>query len=208
MLDSASQVGREDDGCVTDLIGLRHYCSCSQIVVASAVTVAFGLTVAFPVDKHTAQAFEWSTIVVSDSDPSHGGVVDAFGTTEARRSIDRIWRALDSVPIEDGIIHSSEALVVAHISEFGEAFLLDAARSERAAEWIRLLGRTPGLSAYFRRSLVTDGLKNTSVEIRDAVIQAVENWEDRGLVGLLRDHSEQVDWLREYAAGIVRDLEA
>jgi len=126
-----------------------------------------------------------------------------------RRSLTAIEQALHTVAIEDGYNHAAERILSAHVASFGEAALLDVViSSESPADCVRLLGRATNFGPTFRRAIVSWGLGSVDVRVRDAAIQAVENWEDPDLVGLLREHDEQVDWLRSYAEGVVHDLEA
>jgi hypothetical protein len=126
-----------------------------------------------------------------------------------RRSLAAIEQALRTVAIEDGYNHAAERILSAHVASFGEAALLDVVISADApADWVRLLGRATNLGPTFRMAIVSWGLGSVDVRVRDAAIQAVENWEDHDLVGLLRGHDEHVDWLRSYAEGVVHDLEA
>lgn len=127
-------------------------------------------------------------------------------------SISVVTRELDDSPIEDGTTHPAEALLASHIAAFGESDLLAAVRAldapERAAAWIRLMGRMPRLEGALRRELACFGLKSASAEVRDATVQAMENWGDRDLARLLREHHDSVEWLQDYAARVAADLDA
>lgn len=127
-----------------------------------------------------------------------------------RDSLQRVERALDEAPMEDGITHPAEFALSAHVSTLEEVGLLDAvlhSRSpSRAAEWLRLCGRSVMISAQLCRELATWGLNNEDIEIRSATVKALESWEDRELAYLLLEHNERVIWLRDYAAKVARDL--
>lgn len=178
----------------------------------AAMIVAFASTATYSADPHLAASLVPRTIEIpSEARPPQ---TDALGAEE-RFAIDKsfaaIRRELDEAAIEDGVSHRAERLVSTHVAAFGEAGLLDAARSDespaRAAAFLRLLGRSSSLGSRLRARLVSWGLSSASVEIRDAAVQAVENWADRALAGQLRAHREPIGWLRDYAAAVVRDLE-
>ena len=130
----------------------------------------------------------------------------------ARRSIASFDQILDTAAVESGYDHPSEAYLANHLDVFGEEGLWDAVRRHdepaRAATWLRILGRSDRLSHRLRAELLVWGLRSSSVDVRDAAVQAAENWSDRRLVGVLRGHVEPVDWLQEYASGVVRGMEA
>ncbi len=138
--------------------------------------------------------------------------VDTEGLGAVKASIVTICRELDDAAIEDGVTHRAEQLVSTHVAAFGDAGLLYAVRHNgaptRAAAFLRLLGRSSSLGSRMRGELVRWALASTSVEVRDAAVQAIENWFDRTLASQLQAHREPVGWLHDYAANVVRDLEA
>ena len=128
-----------------------------------------------------------------------------------QRSLAAIRRSMDEVSIEGGVTHPAQSLLDSHLAAFGEAGLETAVKSTgsaRGADLLRVLGRTDGLSESLRTALVVWGLASPSVDVRDAAVQAVENWGDVKLTAQLVDHDEPVAWLRSYAAAVVRDLRA
>lgn len=128
------------------------------------------------------------------------------------RSIAALFAAIDEEPVEDGLVHRAEAAVAAHIQEFGASGLVQhmcgASKASRSASLLRLLSRVSRLDAEQRRAIVRSGLSSTSVEIRDAAVQAAETWEDVALAELLRHHHEPISWLSEYAKRVAFDLES
>lgn len=130
--------------------------------------------------------------------------------TAESRALAGILSALDEDPIEDGVTHSAESALNSYVSRFGSLSIahqfLAVTPSARAAAFLRLLGRCTNLAPGERRSFVQWGLASDSVEVRDAAIQAVENWEDGALIDVLRRHAEPVAWLAKYTASVVRDL--
>ena len=128
------------------------------------------------------------------------------------RSLAALFAAIDEEPVEDGLVHRSEAAVAAHIREFGASGLVEhvcgASEGSRPASLLRLLSRVSRLDAEQRSTIVRRGLASTNVELRDAAVQAAETWEDAALAELLRHHREPVAWLSEYAKHVASDLES
>jgi len=130
-----------------------------------------------------------------------------------RRLRRRICARLDQEPLEDGVTNSAEAVVQQALSgsaEQQEAFarLAETERSpEPAAAFLRLAGRV-GRSAGgdWRRSLVRAALGSSSVMLREAAVEAIEQWEDKELLPLLRAHTESVSWLKAYIDDVIDDL--
>jgi len=181
------------------------------IKMATAVA-AISSTAAFCANPSLAGELMRQSITIAT--PEHGltsPTAPAASRTAALRSIETIDRELDAVPIEDGTSHPAERCLAVHVDTFGEAGLLDAVQANHThvhqAQWLRLLGRTSVLGPLLRANLVRWGLASPSVEVRDAAMQAVENWEDRALVKMLREHYEPIAWLSRYAANIVNDIE-
>lgn len=119
-------------------------------------------------------------------------------------------------PFEDGLSHPSEEILSAALeADTGNILLeplrdycLDAPTPSFAVETLRCLGRleSPGTSEW-RVGLVRGALRRQDLAIRDAALQAVERWEDREIVPVLRSHRESEDWLREYLEEVVRYLD-
>jgi hypothetical protein len=146
---------------------------------------------------------EVPTVVAADAQPCEA---------PADSDLAAILKALDESPIEDGVTHRAEAAIDAHITRVGGALAVRQTRAmaslAQAAAFLRLLGRSERLRPQDRMALVQWGLASESIEVRDAAIQAVENWEDRTLVGLLEKHNDEIPWLSSYAANVARDLGA
>ena len=127
----------------------------------------------------------------------------------AQRSLASIRRSLDEISIEDGVTHPAEGRLDEHVAAYGDEGLREAVQSmdsARAADLLRLLGRTTAVGAHLRTTLVAWGLASAKIEVRDAAVQAVENWGDVSLTAYLEAHEEPVGWLRSYSAQVVRDL--
>lgn len=170
---------------------------------------------AFQRDSLTARLiYDWDSKVTFAGHAELDVSFDTSRTTlspSTLASVEAMVRLLEDEPIEDGVTHRAEDLLAAHLANHRESGLIEAvqgaARSACAAAMLRLLGRSMSLSAPLREQIVRWGLRSTSVEIRDAAIQAVENWEDARLAKLLEAHDERVPWLRAYAALVTRNVQ-
>lgn len=118
-------------------------------------------------------------------------------------------------PVLDGFDHPGQAALEAVFSldpDGAGRWMLAKFKDEKhpsvAADTIRLLLRFKPHTEEWRREVVALGLASTSVEIRDASVQAVEAWAEASLIALLKSHNESADWLREYLEQVLRDLEA
>lgn len=125
----------------------------------------------------------------------------------------RLLAMLEHEPIEDGVSHAAEELLESALASVGagtaeswlESVLADTDPSHTASI-IRLLGRLERpLTSGWRRKLIKDALLR-GIEVRDAAIQAVENWEAVELVELLESHTESESWLSDYILQVVADL--
>lgn len=143
------------------------------------------------------------------SERRQGAASIAEHATESE-SIDVIHAMLERETVEDGYFHSAENWIAMHIERFGATKLVEHALTgdgpSRSSDFIRLLGRLPGMQAELRRSIVERGLASRDVAVRDAALYCVEKWEDPTLIPLLQSHRDPVRWLAEYAQQIVHDL--
>ena len=120
-----------------------------------------------------------------------------------------------AAPVEDGMEHEAERTLVRVLSDGPEEeilywireFCTDVARPSFASSVLRCLASlNPPGTGEWRVDLVQDALQSNNVDIKEAAIQAVEHWGDAELVEVLASHQEDVVWLREYIAGVVKDL--
>lgn len=143
--------------------------------------------------------------------------ISASQVEERRRQRlrDRLRAALDAEPLEDGMDHPAESVIVAALdSENPDAvlrwirsFCLDSSNPVFAAAVFVCVARQPGVgTARWREELVRGGLAVDEVEVRDAAMQAAEYWADPGLLDVLSAHSEPAGWLDEYRRGVMDDL--
>lgn len=172
-----------------------------------AIVIAFAATATFTTDPVIASSLAPTELEVPGDQLA---AIEASEPTAEVRSLAGIVTALDEDPIEDGVTHRAERALDAHLDQFGSMRIVRAvsasASSARAAALLRLLGRSARVDTEQRKALVRWGLSSESVDVRDAAVQAVENWEDRSLLELLRGHREPVAWLADYAANVVFDL--
>lgn len=130
-----------------------------------------------------------------------------------RRLRQQIWTRLDEEPLEDGVTHSAEELVAGALS--GPAGQLSAfaqllkteSNPEFLASMLRLAGRV-GRTARrdWRGAVIKAALGSSSPTLREAAVEAIEQWEDSELLPLLRAHTESVSWLKAYIDDVIEDL--
>lgn len=126
----------------------------------------------------------------------------------------QIKAALESAPLEDGYSHSAEILLEKAIRGYGDRagdWLVGALSSKDwnesfKAELLRLLSRLKPFTSTWRVNVIQLGLSSSSIEIRDAAVQAAESWEEAGAIQLLQAHKEPCDWLADYISRVIRDL--
>ncbi|MGH9802359.1 MAG: hypothetical protein ACRD82_18500, partial [Blastocatellia bacterium] len=71
---------------------------------------------------------------------------------------------------------------------------------------LRLLSRQKPFTEAWRLQVIQSGLSSSSIELRDAAVQAAESWEDVSAARLLRAHNEPCAWLADYSSRVIRDL--
>ena len=118
-------------------------------------------------------------------------------------------------PQEGGFDHRSEDTLRQALTTYNQAEVLDwlsqicnnRHKPTLAASAIRSLSNLekPG-NPRWRLRLIKHTLKSSSTDVRDAAIQAVEKWQEHRLVGLLQRHEDPIDWLHQYAQGVIQDL--
>lgn len=120
-------------------------------------------------------------------------------------------------PVEDGMDHEAENTLARALQETGEEnvlpwleeFSTDESSPAFASSVLRCLSRLPhpGNTAW-RAKLISTAMAKDDVEIRDAAIQAVEQWEEQALVDVLKAHHEETQWLRDYMQDVIADLDS
>ena len=117
-------------------------------------------------------------------------------------------------PLEDGMTHPAEEIIAAAVRGSGEAlgwlrsFALAATAPAFAASTLRCLSRLDIGAAEWRARLVADVLASGDVQMRDAALQAAEEWGGRCLRDILEAHlaSEPVEWLRQAMREVVQHI--
>jgi hypothetical protein len=130
------------------------------------------------------------------------------------RDRDALIAAYESDPVEDGVAHLGDRLLSSALERHGSAtrrWILDVVASSGsaaiAASLVKSCSRTRHSgSTRWKTKLVAAGLRHSSVEVRDAAVQAAELWSDKPLVQLLLRHEEPVSWLRDYISNVVQHL--
>ena len=123
--------------------------------------------------------------------------------------------AFDAIPIEDGISHPADQIIdqvlrsadEGPILEWLRALCLDAGRPVFAASVLLSLIRQeqPGNCAW-RADIVRSVLAIGNIEMRDAATQAAEMWGGSDMRDVLMDHTEPVEWLRDYTKAVIKTL--
>lgn len=125
-----------------------------------------------------------------------------------------LWNAFDAEPLEDGVTHSGEQIIAELLeeTEWGLDWLrqlaLNTAAPSFAASMLRCLSRANISDASWQAHLVRDVLAQGTVQMRDAALQAAEQWGGRQLRGVLESHlgAESVAWLRQAMTEIADGL--
>ena len=126
-----------------------------------------------------------------------------------------VLSTLEAEPVEDGVIHDAEMVLSKALSEsplcapnwIQVAFMQTLAKPSLAAGLLQCIGRLDyNLVSSIATPLVVSGLKQSSVEIREAAISAIEQWESSELSGILLRHTESVTWLAEYAERVFQEI--
>lgn len=136
-----------------------------------------------------------------------------------RRSLATLQRdlrlAFDAAPVEDGLHHAGEEILrealKSHTQEIGtwlSSQIFQETRAVAGASILRLIGRIREVPASLRKELVRNALAADDVELRDAAVQAADQWGDESLLQILRAHRETEIWIKDYLERVIADLEA
>lgn len=164
---------------------------------------------------------DWLNVVIvrqaetSDSLLSDPEVVET-PASDWPRLRERLHCAFRDEPFEDGASHPAEEILSAALLADTGRLLLGPLRDYcvevptplYAVETLFCLGHieSPG-TAEWRVELIRRALRRDDIGIRDAALQAVERWEDRAVVPVLRSHRESEEWLGEYLEEVIRYLD-
>lgn len=134
---------------------------------------------------------------------------------EQKRFEGRLRAAFAADPLEDGMDHPAEEIIVEVLQsvdkglalEWFRVLVMDFASPSVSASVLRCLGRQEELgTAVWRTQLVRDALAMDDVQMRDAAAQAAESWGDQEMRAVLQAHTETVPWLGDYINEVVNDL--
>ncbi|HDN67380.1 MAG TPA: hypothetical protein ENF86_00300 [Firmicutes bacterium] len=144
--------------------------------------------------------------------------IDIISSEELQepRLAPHIISAITTEPVEDGIYHPAQDILKSAIEDqpqetfnWIKRLLSDECNSSVVASVIKCLGRlNPRLCEGWLTDIIRTGLQHSDVEVRDSTVQAIENWEIKEAIPLLREHHEDVPWLKEYIQGVIEDIEA
>ena len=121
---------------------------------------------------------------------------------------------LEEEPLVDGVSHPAEQTLQRELESGAldaaslRRLCLDVDRPSFSAAALRCLARTgrPENSEW-RQALIREGLSAPDPVLRDAAIQAVEEWAEAPLGALLESHRDPLPWLHDYAQEVARDLQ-
>ena len=125
-----------------------------------------------------------------------------------------LWNAFDAEPLQDGITHPGEEVIAASVQGSEKAldwlrhFALATTAPAFAASTLRCLSRIDIGTLRWRAQLVADALASDDVQMRDAALQAAEEWGGEHLRALLESRlaNEPVDWLRQAMEDVVQSM--
>jgi hypothetical protein len=179
----------------------------------AVVLAALASSVSFTADPAMVQALLAEPLVVPTIDApeiASDGRADAI-TPEMRRLLARIIAAIEQEPVEDGVSHPAEPWLARFLQQYSATALYSETfegrhGAVRAASLLRLLGRQKPENPGVREKILRAALASSSIEVRDAAVQAVELWEDRTAIEVLRSHVEQTRWLADYINRVLQQI--
>jgi hypothetical protein len=127
-------------------------------------------------------------------------------------SAHKIIESLRRYSWEPGMTHPCERDLASYIELFGgigvDILQMEALRVGAAtyADVIKVLSHSSLVTLEHRRLIVSRGLADEDIQVRDAAITAAENWEGTDLADLLAAHDEKEGWLREYMERVIVNL--
>lgn len=187
--------------------------ACAQRAMIRTIEDLFTPSVAASTNK--PRGFRLKTFVL-DSDYSSPFPNDVQPPSDAliRHLRQQISSYLDERPLEDGVIHPAEAVVAkaltGGVEQLAALLLLietEMSAPDFSAAMLRLagrVGRNAGHDSF--EGIIDRALRSSSPTLREAAVEAVEQWEDPELLPLLRDHNEPLSWLKDYIEAVIEDL--
>lgn len=207
------------DGSAVDIIRSSRAIGVSELSVVERIayaTMAMALvsSVAISMDESMTRVLVPDRLTIQvDYVSSAARTPESLDVSAASApSVQRLISAIRSEPVEDGVQHPAEKLILTFARQYGPEGVRSALRevdSRRlTAEFLRLLARVTPLDAASRLVIVSDALSSSDLEIRDAGVQAAESWNDPALAPVLRAHKESVRWFADYVSRVAAELEA
>lgn len=135
-------------------------------------------------------------------------------TAQIASALHGIVRSLPYEGVQHGYSHPSEALLkeIFNNDAAGVSSLLSDLLFDRiiGADLLRLVGRLPLETVNlaetdWRHRVLARSLVSSETSIREAAIEAIENWRDEFGIGLLSSHHDPRPWLEKYAKQVVED---
>jgi hypothetical protein len=143
----------------------------------------------------------------------HGNRSTARSAAAMVEDFREILDGLANEAVEDGVTYPSESLVHSYLesyshggSSWSEILKSASSRPSVLADFLRLAGRAKSGDSAIRIQLLKAGLRSSSVEVRDAAVQAAELWADPAAVAVLAKHQEAVPWLADYLENVKREI--
>ena len=128
----------------------------------------------------------------------------------------RLINVLEEKPVEDEIPHDAERIIHEALEKFPKytpiwifnAFVQTLEHPSLTVGLLQSVGWLDyNLIKDIAESLVINGLANPNFEVREAAIGAVEQWEKKELLGILRYHKEPESLLAKYIEQVVGEIE-
>ena len=140
---------------------------------------------------------------------------EADGGHETAAAPNELIECLIAEPIEDGVTHPSESILRNALNRDTEAvrgWIVDKWRSEPNAGLLAALMKCVGRLAWkevfgWGLKVAKASLSHSDIEVRDAAVQAIDLWGSSEAIALLREHREDVSWLRGYISQILSEAD-
>jgi hypothetical protein len=124
-----------------------------------------------------------------------------------------ILHEISRYSIEDGVSHPAQDSVQHYINKYGCKELIETIFNFKdnnirfdLYDVIRILGRLQ-VDPIDRLDIAICGLRHLNLSVREATVLAIESWEDKDLIPLLKSHVESNKWLNDYIQRIIKDIQ-
>jgi hypothetical protein len=124
---------------------------------------------------------------------------------------------LEREPVEDGVAHTAEVIIQTTLARFPQQApgwihnlfdeMLAQGKLSYTSGLLQCIGRVRSYAIKeVGKALVVGGLRQESIEIREAAISVIEQWSGEEMIAILRGHKDPTPWLAEYAEQVIQDL--